>query len=578
MATLSNPIFYQSGNSGASAVVSFESMQNRVVRYDLNLDSGEQASHINVLFDEDSGSISIGSGADQFTKINAELSFYFAISTDPEAFANAGYGDISSATGKADFALYRGSVANGDAHYKVTCDADIALYSDTQYYFWVFPGFSNATGGNGTWGWVWWGRSLTITTTLSGVAATYTVAYDAAGGSREPEDQTKNHGEDLVLSDMVPTKKGHSFLGWAITAGGEVAYQPGDTYATDAAVTLYAVWKVNQYTDTFDPNGGTGGGSFAGDYGSSYTAPTATRPGYLISGWWSATTGGSKVANPGQTITHNANNDTAYAQWKVRTYTISCNPNGGAFQGSEQATQLTTKLHSGSIASIGAAEKGITTEEWAVNLDPNGGSCLAEKVVTGGTVAHIFAGWYDKQGNRVYDENGDCVEGIYWQSGKWVYDDDLQMSAWYRKDPVEFTPVELPKAERAGYRFLGWSADPQDQETVDDSYVPQSEGITLYAVWEALTVEATRAQVLVYARGRFRPYRVLVKSGNTVTPCILRLETRPTPLTATHDGAGTVTLHGNVSAIYEGNGTVRLVGASVAKYEDGTVTIKGGIR
>lgn len=575
MASLSNPICFYRNIDGSVGV--YESKRLGVenstthnanyLRYQLDIDPGESGTHMAFqIGGGDGNSLWLIDDKGDGT-ISTDGSIFRCVISDDE---NA-YRDVSNTP--EGFPLL---IAKENGHYMVKSKEDepVAhlLFPGKTYYLWLYHKYENYREHycSNQLGWV---AAPYISLTLSGVAATYTVAYDAAGGSGEPEGQTKNHGEDLVLSDMVPTKKGHSFLGWAIKAGGEVAYQPGDTYATDAAVTLYAVWQVNQYTDTFDPNGGTGGGSFTGDYDSSYTAPSATRPGYLISGWWSAKTGGSKVANPGQTITHNANNDTAYAQWKVRTYTISCNPNGGVFQGSEQATQLTTKLHSGSIASIGTAEKGITTEEWAVNLDPNGGSCPVEKVVTGGTVAHIFTGWYDQQGNRVYDENGDCVEGKYWQSGKWAYDDDLQISAWYRKDPVEFTPVKLPKAERAGYRFLGWSADPQDQETVDDSYVPQSEGITLYAVWEALVVAVPPARILVYARGRFRPYRVLVNGK----PYMVRLGTRTTTLTVTHDGNGTVTIRGNVSVTHDGNGNVTLSGVVLTAYEDGVATIKGGI-
>ena len=50
MATLSNHVFYSDGNAGASAVVGFVDHVNRLVRYDLNLDSGEQGSEIHVLF------------------------------------------------------------------------------------------------------------------------------------------------------------------------------------------------------------------------------------------------------------------------------------------------------------------------------------------------------------------------------------------------------------------------------------------------------------------------------------------------------------------------------------------------
>jgi hypothetical protein len=52
----------------------------------------------------------------------------------------------------------------------VLCEADVLLYPETQYYLWVFPGFSNIDGGNGVWGWVGWSRSLEIAVTLSGAA------------------------------------------------------------------------------------------------------------------------------------------------------------------------------------------------------------------------------------------------------------------------------------------------------------------------------------------------------------------------------------------------------------------------
>lgn len=175
MATLNNPVFYQGGKTPApSAVVGFENYQTRIVRYNLDLDRGESARHINVLFAEGTGNIEFGGG--RFDKINEEMSFYFAISTDPDAYANASYADISRATGKAVFNLYRGSVANGDACYRVLCEAETLLFPETQYYLWVFPGFSNASGGNGVWGWVYWSECQEITVTLTGEAGLVYVA------------------------------------------------------------------------------------------------------------------------------------------------------------------------------------------------------------------------------------------------------------------------------------------------------------------------------------------------------------------------------------------------------------------
>lgn len=574
MATLTNPEFFESGNAGASAVVGFESMQNRVVRYNLNLGSGEQASHIHVLFDEANGSIYLGDGASFFSKINAEMSYYFAISTDPDAFANAGYENITDATGKAVFILYSGSWQNGDARYRVECEADVALYPNTQYYFWVYPGFSE--NGNDVYGWVGWSRSLTITTTLSGAVA-YTVTYDANGGSGAPAAQTKYHGTDLVLSNTVPTKKGHSFLGWTTSVNGTALYQPGGVYSEDVAVTLYAVWKANRYTDTFNPNGGTGGGSFSGDYGTSYQAPTATRALYAITGWWTAKTGGKKIANPGQTITHNDANDTAYAQWVRTGYNIACDPNGGIFKGSAGITNIIAKPQASDGAAIGKAEKANTTGQRKVTLDANGGSCPVESLVSSGLVEHIFTGWYDRQGVQVYDQNGQCVEGTYWSNGLWVYENDLQIYAQYSTKEGKFSAVELPTATRAGYRFRGWSTNPMAAEGFLGTYVPAG-NVTLYAVWGVNTVPISRFRIFVNTRGRLRAFRVLVGSEEAAKPYILHMETRPTPLIATYDGNGKVTLHGDVSTVYDGAGKVRLAGTVTAKYVDGKVTIKGGTR
>lgn len=73
---------------------------------------------------------------------------------------------------------------------------------------------------------------------------TYTVSYNANGGTGAPAAQTKAHGEALTLSSVVPTRSQYVFDGWSTTQGGQVEYQPGDSYTTNAAVTLYAVWHL----------------------------------------------------------------------------------------------------------------------------------------------------------------------------------------------------------------------------------------------------------------------------------------------------------------------------------------------
>lgn len=72
----------------------------------------------------------------------------------------------------------------------------------------------------------------------------HTVSYNANGGSGAPGRQTKWWGEVLTLSSTRPTRANHTFLGWATSANGAVAYQPGGRYSADKNVTLYAVWKL----------------------------------------------------------------------------------------------------------------------------------------------------------------------------------------------------------------------------------------------------------------------------------------------------------------------------------------------
>ena len=81
--------------------------------------------------------------------------------------------------------------------------------------------------------------------------APYTVSYNANGGTGAPAAQTKVYNQTLTLSATVPTRANHDFLGWATSATAETpTYRTGDdhsgnaTYSTNAALSLYAVWKI----------------------------------------------------------------------------------------------------------------------------------------------------------------------------------------------------------------------------------------------------------------------------------------------------------------------------------------------
>ena len=148
---------------------------------------------------------------------------------------------------------------------------------------------------------------------------TYTVSYNANGGSGAPSSQTKTYGVSLTLSNTTPTKSGHTFLGWSTNSTATSAsYQPGDSFTTNANTTLYAVWKANTYTVSYNANGGSGAPSsqtktYAVSLTLSSTVPTRT--GYTFLGWSTSSTASSATYQPGGSFGIDTNT-TLYAVWK----------------------------------------------------------------------------------------------------------------------------------------------------------------------------------------------------------------------------------------------------------------------
>ena len=73
----------------------------------------------------------------------------------------------------------------------------------------------------------------------------YTITYNANGGSGAPAAQTKKHDAVIYLSSTKPTRSGYTFNGWGTAPGSTtVAYAAGALYAANASITLYAIWSV----------------------------------------------------------------------------------------------------------------------------------------------------------------------------------------------------------------------------------------------------------------------------------------------------------------------------------------------
>ena len=149
-----------------------------------------------------------------------------------------------------------------------------------------------------------------------------TVTYDANGGSCGTASE-KYTGTALTLP--TPTRDGYWFIGWYDAAeGGNKIGDAGATYNPKGEITLYAHWQEKiEYTVTYNANGGSCGTASATYAGTALTLPTPTRTGYKFLGWYTATSGGTKIGDAGATYTPSAN-ITLYAQWEdLPTYTIT---------------------------------------------------------------------------------------------------------------------------------------------------------------------------------------------------------------------------------------------------------------
>lgn len=168
----------------------------------------------------------------------------------------------------------------------------------------------------------------------------YTVSYNANGGSGAPSAQTKWKDQTLKLSTTKPTRTGYTFQGWATSSSGSVAYASGANYTANAAVTLYAVWKAVTYTVSYNANGGSGApGNQTKTYGVNLTLSSTkpTRTNYIFKGWGTSASATTVAYAAGGSYTNNAA-ITLYAIWEldyvkpriVNLSIVRCNSSGTA--------------------------------------------------------------------------------------------------------------------------------------------------------------------------------------------------------------------------------------------------------
>ena len=165
----------------------------------------------------------------------------------------------------------------------------------------------------------------------------YKVRYNGNGAtSGTMTDSAHVYDTAKVLTRNAYARTGYTFTGWNTKSDGKgTAYADGAsvknlTANKDGVVTLYAQWKANSYTLTYDANGGTvSTSSKTLQYGDAFgILPTPKRDGHKFLGWYTSATGGTKVS---EATKIGAENTTIYAHWDAYTLSINYHANGAEY-------------------------------------------------------------------------------------------------------------------------------------------------------------------------------------------------------------------------------------------------------
>ena len=337
-----------------------------------------------------------------------------------------------------------------EATYKSAMPTPITLPAKTGY---TFASYCDATSGgtkyynaDGTSARVW-DKADASTLYAQWIARKYTMTFDANGGTGGTA-KTQDFGSELTAPAV--TRTGYTFAGWS----------PAVPATVPAADTTYAAqWTANQYTATFDANGGTGGIAKTQDYGTALAAPEVTKSGYTLA-WWS----------PAVPETMPASSNTYTAQWTANKYTVTFNANGGS----------------------------VDTDSKSVTYDSAYGT-LPTPIMTG----YTFRGWWTEPDYTASSDSGTQITSASTVS---ILGEQMLYAHW------------TANTYRIGYVLDGGTSGAIAPTTVDYDFwqgiePPTKNGYT-FAGWSVSNYDATTALYSIAAN----TFERLVKAGNPATP------------------------------------------------------------
>ncbi|HEY8364866.1 MAG TPA: InlB B-repeat-containing protein [Haloplasmataceae bacterium] len=289
---------------------------------------------------------------------------------------------------------------------------------------------------------------LLFMTLIVGCQKYYTITFESNGGNQIQAITAKP--KTPITKPKDPEKTGYTFSGWYTDSKLESPFT--FKMMPNKNITLYAKWTINQYTITFNSNGGSLVTAITQDYNTDITKPDdPTKTNYTFNGWYvdsECTIPFTFTKMPGENIT-------LYAKWISNKYTISFESNGGTQVDDiiEEAGQVITKP-----------------------IDPT-------------KTGYTFGGWYTDNAYTTpftFDKMPNENITLY---AKWninTYTINFNSNGGTEINPItaEFNssitkPIDPTKT---GFSFGGWFVDSECTIPFTFTKMP-GENITLYAKW-----------------------------------------------------------------------------------------------
>ncbi|MBE6853873.1 MAG: hypothetical protein E7505_10470 [Ruminococcus sp.] len=228
--------------------------------------------------------------------------------------------------------------------------------------------------------------------------ATKPILYDTAYGALEK-----------------PTRKGYTFVGWYTAKDGGVQIKEDSIVSVTTNQTLYAHWIANNYTVTFNTNGGicdkkSKSVIYNGTYGD---LPEPTYTGHVFKGWFTDVNGGTQLTKNSK-VTISAD-QVLYAQWKLDSYNVILDANDGT--SSNDSVTITYSNSYGNLPE--PIRENYTFIGWFTAAD-GGTKVTASTIVTTNKDHTLYAHW--EKNKVIGDVNADgefsVVDAVILQ--KWL--------------------------------------------------------------------------------------------------------------------------------------------------------------